>query len=211
MACYSYRTIFIVLLLLSSVYAFQPAPPKNDIGARAFSAQELYISTTVVPLERTELIANRPAIERFLSRYGTEATVFVDPRSGTLANLITSIPMIPDKGNRLTLGDISRSLGRRVEKIDEGVVAELFRRFVAENQDVYGIDNHQLGKIKATQINDYLWHLNVPQQFQNIPVRRGRILGAINHGNLVISGTEFWGNVDLDTTAAISTTVALKK
>lgn len=211
MACYSYRTIFIVLFLSSSVLAFQPPETKNDIAAKAFSASELYISSSVVPLQSTDLLTSRPAVERFLSRYGSATTVFIDPRSGTAANLITSIPMIPDQQNQLTLSDISRSLGRPVQKVDEAVVAELFRRFIAENQDVYGIDSRQIANVKATQINDFLWHLHAPQQFHGIPVRRGRVLGVINHGNLVISGAEYWGSINLDTTPLISSTSALKK
>ncbi len=211
MVCYAYRTIVIVLLLSSSLFAFQPAQTKTEIAAKAFSASELYISNTVVSLQSTDLATSRPAIERFLNRYGSSVTVFIDPRSGTVANLITSIPMIPDKQNQLTLADISRSLGRPVQKVDEGMVAELFRRFVAENQNVYGIDSRQIANVKATQINDYLWHLHAPQQFRGTPVRRGRVLGVINHGNLIISGTEYWGNVDIDTTPLISSSSAMKK
>lgn len=211
MFCYLYRTTILVLLLSSSLHAFQPAPAKSHLARKAFSASELYISTSVLPLQNAESIANRPAVERFLSRYGSGMSIYIDPRSGSIANLISSIPMIPDKGNRLTITDISRTLSRPVQKIDASIVSELFRRFIAGNQDVYGIDIRQLGKVKVTQINDYLWHLHAPQEVRGIPVRRGRILGVINHGNLVLSGTEYWGNVDVDTSPLISATVALKK
>jgi hypothetical protein len=43
-----------------------------------------------------------------------------------------------------------------------------------------------------------------------ISVRRGRFLGVINHGNLVVSGSELWGNATIDTKPSISAAAAMK-
>ena len=48
------------------------------------------------------------------------------------------------------------------------------------------------------------WHINAPQLVDGIPVRHVRLIANVNEGNLVLIGTESWGNVQLDTTPGIT-------
>ena len=206
---YICRTICIVLLSAIPVFAFQPQADDSELAKKAFSLRELYINTSILPLENAGLLPNRAALDQ-LKQEHSKAVIYLDPRSGSISNLISAVPLIPGKGNRLTTVDVSRTLNRTVKTIDSNVVADLFRKFVRQNQEGYGIDAGQLGTIKATQINEYLWHLHVPQMLNGIPVRRGRFLGVINHGNLVVSGGEFWGNANINIKPTVTASVATK-
>lgn len=212
MIYYRIRILSALILFALPCFAFQPADPARDLAQKVFSLPELYISNAALTVKPDTALPNRAAFDRFARRYGMPV-VYLDPRSGAAMNVVTSIPMIPGSGkaNRLALADVSRSLGRRILRIDDRVVADLFLKFVAQNQDVYGIDVRQLGAARVTQINDYLWHISIPQSVNGVPVRWGRLLAVINHGNLILSGTETWGNVRIDTAASVPPAVALKK
>ena len=213
MICYRIRIFSALMLFALPCFAFQPAAPQPDLAQKVFSLPELYISKAALPVKPETPLPNRPALDRFTRRYGKQVIVFMDPRSGAAINLVTSIPMIPGSGkeNRLTLADVSHSLGRAVSKIDNRAVADVFLKFVSMNQDVYGIDIRQLGAARVTKINDFLWHVSIPQSVSGIPVRWGRLLAVINHGNLILSGTEIWGNVRIDIAPSVPPAVAMKK
>lgn len=194
--------------------AFQPKRPDTDLSQKKFFRPEFYIGNSSVHYDPASLktLPNGNALESFLARHGTGFELYFDARSGTPVNIIGRIPLLPGAGagNQLKLRDVSGKLGRSVNKIDSRTVADLFQMFVTENQSVYGIDLRQMGQIKTTQINDYLWHVHVPQEINGIPVRYGRLTGTINHGNLILSGTENWGNVRIDTTPRIATHDAMR-
>lgn len=213
MIYYNFRSFVLLILLTSPLFAFQPPAKETDIARKAFSLPELYLSNMALPLSPGLALTNRDALNGFVQHYGSQTTVYLDPRSGAAMNLVTSIPMIPGdgKGNHVALSGIARMLRRPVKSIDSLVVGDLFLNFVKQNHDVYGIDVRQLGAPRVTQINDYLWHISIPQTVNGIPVRWGRLLAVMNHGNLILSGTETWGNVAVDTTPSIPAAVALKK
>ncbi|MCI0617477.1 endopeptidase, partial [bacterium] len=145
-------------------------------------------------------MTNSQAWDSFLAKYGPGAVVWFDPRSGYPMSIVAPIPLIPGKGsgNQLTLKNISLQLGKPVSEVTADIVGELFRNFIIKNQAAIGIDVNQLGAVKAVKINDRLWHVNIPQVVNGIPVRWGRYLGTINNGNLIVQGAATWGNVKLD-------------
>lgn len=212
MGYYLIRSLCVLLLLTVSAFAFQPPAKDSPLAAKAFSSPELYISNAAVPLTPELSLPNRAALDAFAQRYG-QPMVFLDPRSGTAMNLITSIPMIPGNGkeNRITMADMARMLHRPVKTVDSRVVTDVFTAFLIQNAAAYGIDVAQLGTARVSQINDYLWHISIPQSVNGIPVRWGRLLADLNHGNLILSGAETWGNVRTDTTPAIPAGEAVKK
>jgi hypothetical protein len=152
---YVYRTIIIVLLSSIPAFAFQPKSEESDLAKKAFSLRELFINTTVLLRENAGTLPNQAAMNSLIGA-NPKAVIYLDPRSGSISNLIASIPLIPGKGNHLTIADLSKTLNRPVKNIDEKVVADLFRKFVSQYQECFGINAAQLGPIKATKINDYL-------------------------------------------------------
>jgi hypothetical protein len=194
--------------------AFQPRTSKTDLDAKQFSLPELTLNNSAISYGEAVArnLSTGSAWEGFFKRYGSDFTLYFDPRSGTPMNVVGHMALIPGKGigNNLTLGLISQRLGHKISKVGADEVAALFSQWILQNQPALAIDVNQLGKIKATEINDYLWQIYIPQQLNGIPVRWGRFAGTINHGNIVLAGTENWGNVKIDTTPSISAQQALK-
>jgi hypothetical protein len=98
-------------------------------------------------------------------------------------------------GNAVGLGQLSVRLGRSVQAVDAQVVKDAVLGFVNDHRALLAIDNTQLGAARADQITGNLWQISIPQTYHGIPVRDARLAGSISHGNLVVLGTEVWGNV----------------
>ena len=204
---------FVVLLLC----AFGPSPTTEQAVApldlRAFVKPDLRISTATVPLgEVIAQLPNSAAWTEFLANQDPLTAAFIDPRSGTAASIVMVAPLIPGTGkdNQLTIQTLASTLGRPIEAVTPEVIAEIVRAYVLKYGEVLGIATEQLGPFKAVPVTDDIWQLSVPQEVGGIPVRYGRLVATLNHGNLVLLGTETWGNAQIDTLPAISSEDAIR-
>jgi subtilisin-like proprotein convertase family protein len=208
--------IAIVYLVLQPRSAMALNPPKrqastNSLTSKEFFKPELHISTSNLPLDQAlATLANKNAWAGFAAKYG-EPQVYLDPRSGAATSISTRVPLIPGHGLGNTVGllEVSSALGRKVGQVDTAVVGDLIQKFVVGNSSAIGIDAAQLGAARAAQISDTLWNVSIPQVVNGVPVRYGHLVAVINNGNLVLLGTETWGNVNIATTPKISETEAL--
>lgn len=182
--------------------AIQPKEPTTPLDYKEFSAPELYISSAHVPL--ADFLAGLSDHEVWeVRRSGLKASgadpalVWVDPRSGAVTNLIVSHPLIPGsgRGNRVGLHRLRRVLGRPVTQVDEKLVADAALAYLKSHEPLLGIDLRQLGPARAAAVHPDLWQVRIPQVYKDITVRRGRVVVTISHGNVVMAGTEFWGDV----------------
>jgi hypothetical protein len=195
--------ISLVIATAAVLPAAQPKEPGTDLEQKAFFKPELSISTSHAPLGVVLMrLPNRGAWEGFLAQQGDDARqprlkAWLDPRSGAATNVMGAFPLIPGRGvgNQLTLHDLATRFGRPVSSVDEPVVAEAVRRFAQSQRLVLAIDVKQLGGARTTKVSDDLWQVSIPQVYADIPVRDARLVATINHGNLVVVGTEVWGNV----------------
>ncbi len=217
----SYRFAFIASLTIAflalapgAALAFDySAGSGGPLEAKEFFKPELYLSTSNVPAASVlEALPNKASWDRFLAAQGKDAVVYFDPRSGTPSSVVLSVPLVPGngQGNRLNVESLGRQLGYPVHKIDGRVVGDAFLEFLRSNQEALGIDLTQMGPVRAEPSGSDLWHVSIPQWVGGIPVRYGRIAAAISHGNLVVLGTEHWGNVRIDTTPRITGDQALE-
>src|SRR5262249_45109923 len=55
-----------------------------------------------------------------------------------------------------------------------------------------------------------LWHVQIPQIVNGVPVRYAHIAATLNNGNMVLFGAEMWGNVTIDTRPAFSADEAVE-
>jgi subtilisin-like proprotein convertase family protein len=194
--------------------ALRPPEVKTPLQQKQFVKAELRISSSHVAVELSGLRARsgEAAVERFVAAHGTEFRFFMDPRSGALSTLMGRVALIPGsgKGNARSLDEVASVLGRPVAEVNGRVVGELVRAFATGNADLIGIDPAQLGPTRAVPVGDHLWQISIPQVVDGIPVRHGRLAATLNHGNLVLLGTETWGDVDLDTQPKITAEQALE-
>ena len=191
---------------------------RSEVARNAFVKSELSINSQNLTLGEARAMAKlNPARERALSgffqKYGKDFDVFFEPRSGAATNIQGHIPMIPGNGmdNRVSLSSLGQNLGRSVSAVDEAVVGDLVVKFARDNADVLGIDASQLGTPRVTQITEQLWQIHIPQQVQGVPVRSGRLAATISHGNLVLIGTEGWGDVRIRTLPLVAADQAMER
>jgi len=201
------------LFVASSGWTTTPKEDPTPLNKKEFFKPELALSSSNVPMENLRgQLSNQTGYDRFLRKHGSDFHIFLDPRSGTATNILGPIPFIPGTGAKNTLkkSDSGAKLGRSVDKINSRVIADLMNIFMKENQMVFGIDVSQLGKVDATQVTDTLWQINIPQVVKGVPVRDARFLATINYGNIIMMGSENWGNVKVDTIPKINSTQALE-
>ena len=184
--CRTGRGVLVAVLLLALAsplaWAVEPKDSSSYLGTKAFFKPELYISNATQPLDAVLAeMPNKAAWERFqlTKAAGGEMQVFVDPRSGTAANIIGSFPLIPRKAAGLADADVRAAV----------------KGFAADHQAVLGIDVAQLGQGRARNVFGELWQVSIPQSYQGIPVRDARLLASIKYGNLMLIGTEGWSDV----------------
>lgn len=206
--------LFTLLLIPAFARAFQPKKEQVNLSSREFFLPELYLSSSQVSYQDiSKQLPNRNAWNDFYAKNGSDFQVYFDPRSGIPINIIGHIPLIPGTGmdNHVSMDDLKNRVGKPVAVVTPEVVGSVFLQYITANREAIGIDLKQLGEVKATQVNDYLWNISIPQQVRGIPVRWSRFAGVINHGNLVIFGSETWGNVKISTTPRIQSAEALTR
>ncbi len=211
--------LFLILVLLSSGVGLAVQPPsyKHPVNLEKFLKTPVTTTLTItrknIPFETiANQLPNRLAWERFFSTYGNDFYIFIDSRSGNPSNVIGPIPIIPGTGykNSITLEDISQKLHEDVEHITPEVVEKVVRSFLLSISDILGLQPEELGPATIGHPDDYLWEFIFRRSYKNIPVRDSIISGAINHGNIVMFGTENWGDINLDPEPKISAEEALR-
>ena len=131
----------------------------------------------------------------------------LDARGGRWATLILTEPLLPGGGAGNSL--IWRDLGRAAPG-DRGefsrAAAQAFREFVQANGPALRIDPGELDQPgKATVLRGgTLVQIYVPREYHGIPVRGSYLHAVINHGNLVLFGTNQWGDINLSTSPDVS-------
>ncbi len=210
-------TCLAALLVNAMAHAIEPKPPEGDLEQKEFFLPELAISSANVPLnEVLPALPNRAAWTSLLQARapaGDGATRgFVDPRSGTATSLIGAFPLLPGRGvgNQVSIESLSARLGHQPARIDAPTVAAAILDFVGRYRELLAVDVTQLGVSRAVQVTPDLWQVSIPQIYNGVPVRDARLAASISHGNLVVIGTETWGNVrGLSTTPKLSGVEAL--
>jgi hypothetical protein len=201
-------------------WAARPKDKTSSLDHKEFFRPELTLTSSHERLEQVESrLGNAAAWSRFRTSNaeqlgaGQTLRAFIDPRSGSASNIMGAFPLIPGRGvgNHVTLESLRQKLGIEATSLTSEMVAGAVREWVRANRGVLNIDVRQLGEARAEMIHADLWHVSMPQAYQGIPVRHGRLVATIVKGNLVLVGTESWGNVRLAGGAKLSAEQALEK
>ncbi len=207
-------------LAVPLAWAARPKDKVSSLDHKEFFRPELSLTSSHERLEQVEsTLANAAAWGQFRASIaqglaqGQAVRAFIDPRSGAASNIIGAFPLIPGSGvgNQVTLESLRQGLGIQATAVTSDVVAQAVRQWVASHRKVLNIDASQLGEVRAEAVRDDLWHVSISQAYQGIPVRYGRVAATIVKGNLVLIGTENWGNVRLAGGARLNAAQALEK
>ncbi|HLL02677.1 MAG TPA: PepSY domain-containing protein [Myxococcaceae bacterium] len=206
-------TACIALCISTASLAIVP-PEQSSLSNKAFFKPELYIPVTNEPLSAMQQQMSpqtTSAWDEFFARNGKDFNVYLDPRTGAATSVQGAIPLIPGTGvgNDVSLSSLRQSLGRNVNQVDASVVGDLVTKFISENSAALGVDPVHLAQAKVTAVTDYLWMVHIPQQVEGVSVRHARVAAVINHGNLILLGTEAWARPALDVKPSIASQQAI--
>lgn len=172
------------LLAFGLVWSLEPRSVAFTKGEppKEFARDEMGVSIAAVRLrDALPDLLNRGEWEAFVAREGEKTRVRIDPRSARPATILTRVPMIPggEEGGRQGATE----------------VGDFVKDYIRKNRSPFRIDVGQLGPVMATQVAPEVWHISIPQQVEQVPVRGARIIANISHGSLVLFGTALWGDV----------------
>ncbi len=125
-------------------------------------------------------------------------TAFLDVRGGTWATLLAAMPLVPGDGvgNALTweaLGFPAAPAGA-----DLGEVAwQRLLAYLQEHESELRIDPAELLHRVTVHQGGNLIQVHAQRQLGGLPVRDTRLTAVINHGNLVLLGTDKWAATGL--------------
>jgi hypothetical protein len=218
------RTLSLALgAVLCAAAAGAVVHPKEQPGfldGKEFFKPELTLTSSNVPLDGVETsLPNRAAWQRFradaaaLAAPGHGFAAFIDPRSGAATNIAGAFPLIPGRGvgNTVTNASLGERLGRAVEVVDAVAVGDAVLRFIRDSHGALGVAADQLGAPRAEQVHEGLWHVSLDQTYRGLPVRYGRVVAAVVHGNLVTIGAENFGLVAVSPRATVTADEAVAR
>ncbi len=146
----------------------------------------------VAPLQ--EVLDRTPNAAAWLAAraaLGKDAAVMLDLRTGEPA-LVRGKPepWIPGAGNRLSLADLSGTLGRSVTAVDAGLLRDLADRFVEGHETLLRVPRDELAFLEAVPVGRSLWVVTYEHRPGGVPVEGSRLTLVIGHGNLILWGSE---------------------
>jgi hypothetical protein len=133
----------------------------------------------------------------------------VDARSGHWATLWLRRPLIPGDGvgNQLTWNQLGLSAEPGGEALGEAVWSQ-FVAFLTDRRQQLRIDPAELERRVGVASGGQLVQINGSRVIDGVPVRGAWVTATVNHGNLILLGTDRWGAIDVSTVPALSSNAA---
>jgi hypothetical protein len=207
-----FLSVMFLVAVLGSVQALEE-PDRSGVGLAEFRADilnldNLYKQPKDLP---AQALANATAD---LNALGVRSeSAHVDQRGGRWASLLMAEPMVPGKGqgNGLKWAD----LGRKAPKNDKehgNASSQAFKNYLESNSHPLRIDLDELpgnGKVTVNRGGASV-QIYVPRVFDGVKVRGSHLTANINNGNLILFGTENWGDIDTSTEPEVMESAALE-
>ncbi len=120
----------------------------------------------------------------------------VDTRGLHWATLWLKRPLIPGGGvgNDLTWNQLGHAASLNGQALGDAAWNE-FVDFLRANRQQLGIDPAQLEKQVGIADGGDIVQIHAARQINGVPVRGAAVVATINHGNLILLGTERWGTI----------------
>jgi hypothetical protein len=187
-------------------------PDRSGLGQAEFRSIELDIDNEYrLPTSLPAQAAANAAADLTALGLGSN-TGRVDVRGGRWATLLLSEPMLPGrgKGNRLTWAGLGKGKPKNESELAQAA-AEAFGRYLDANSHPLRVDLGELatpGKVTVLRGGDLI-QIFIPRVLDGVPVRGSYLTATLNQGNLVLFGTNHWGDIEASTVPGISQSEAL--
>ena len=203
---FGYSLLGFLLCIAGSIQAFE-TPDRAGVGQTEFRASELSIDTRYyLPAELPASEASKAAAD--LAALGMPAAAGrVDVRGGRWATLLPANPLVPGRGvgNDLLWSDLGVSAPASERELAAAAL-QATNDYLQTNGHLLRIDPNELAAPgKATVYRDgAVIQVYYARVFEGLPVRGNHLAATINHGNLVLLGTENWGDINVSTVPQVS-------
>lgn len=145
-----------------------------------------------------------------LSTLGLDAQyAFVDSRGLAWATLLLKQPLVPGTGvgNSLTWGQLGFDGPPAAEAVSDAAWNGLVG-FLDQYREQLGIDPAELDRRVGVASDGQVIQIYAARSVAGVPVRGAGVTATINHGNLILLGTERWSDVSVSTTPTLSESAA---
>lgn len=193
---------------LLAVVQPQPSPLRD----RAFRRPELFIRNVYSPLGD---VSGPTAALRAgdLDALGVAPDrALLDVRSGRWGTLILREPLLPGagSGNKLTWQEVGLSPPAAEKELKQAIWT-LLRRYLVAHQAELRIDVSELQPRIAVHEGGSIVQVYLSRTVGGVPVRGSSLKATINRGNLVLLGTQKWGDVEATSAPTLAAEAALAK
>ena len=199
-----------VLFCVGSVHAVVEPEP-SGLGQAAFRLDALTIDNQYrLPIDLPDQAAARARAD--LNRLGLGASRGrIDRRSGRWASLIMARPLTPGvgAGNKLGWSDLGRVAPTNPGEVRAAANAA-FNAFLKTHSAQLRIELDELsqhGKTTLYRDGDVI-QIYKPRVVNGVKVRGSYLTATINSGNLVLLGTQHWGDIDVSTSPQLGSDLA---
>ena len=134
----------------------------------------------------------------------------LDVRGGRWSVLTFAVPLLPGRGVGNNLSEQGMSLETPADVAAfRANAGRVFRSFVQGNSRPLRID---IGETAAERVTVHregsVVQVHVPRVHRGVRVRDSYLIGVINHGNLVLFGSNKWGDIDVSANPGVSEAAA---
>lgn len=182
----------VCLLAAPAAHAAAVRAGSSALDALERVAADRALGRQVAPFESVaDELSDRSGWEAVRMGLGEAAELYFDLTTGEPA-LVKGAPepVVPGRGNGLTLADVGRRLGFAVTRVDEAVVAALAADFLDRHADLLTVPRAEVVHRKTVRAADHLWVSTFLHAPAGIPVEGSRITLVVGHGNLLMWGSE---------------------
>ncbi len=199
------QTFWWVVLALASISVVQAQLEPNRspaIEKKGFRHPSLYLANQPTPVNRLGAADSRAAADRLQSLGLASSRGYLDPRSDRWSTLLLAEPLIAGNGKGNTRVRDQEEGARPSDS--ESLAEEAWRglkHYLSENRLALGVDIGELQEPPSVVVHDQGERIQIHAQrvVDGIVVRDSFLSAVINHGNLVLLGSQVWGDVEVST------------
>jgi hypothetical protein len=175
------------------------APDRTSpVGEKEYRHPAFHIPNRVQRVDEQPAVSRQGLTDALADLHASAQTAYLDVRSGRWAALYPVQPLLPGSGDGNSVS--WESLGLEPPADLQGWEAsswKAFHGYLETQARALGIDLRELQQGRVTVHDDgAIVQIVAPRAFQGVPVRDSYLSAVVNHGNLVLMGTNKWGTID---------------
>jgi len=190
----------------------QMAPkPGEAIAGKALREPSLYIASHLETVPELAASERAEATQRLAALEVSPTSAFLDRRGGRWATLLMSAPLLPGSGVGNDVSWPEKSGPPAGSASLEADTWRVFEEYLQKHSAALDLELAEFATPPRIAVHDGgdLIQIYVGRRIDGVPVRDNYLTAVVSHGNLILFGTQKWGDVDVATRPSISSAAAL--